>query len=150
MNEPEAGPSNLQSPPSRAAPSLTLPSRPFYSVEFPGYVKETSVPQTVKHIGGHATLNRVFNPNATRTDMLLELNWRPDNPFSHPIPGGVIVSHGILLKVVKKRRKRKEDDVSATPGEFTAEAVGIIPRTARFRSTSLAAVFNAFFVTLRI
>ncbi|KLO18083.1 hypothetical protein SCHPADRAFT_136378 [Schizopora paradoxa] len=136
MNYPEAGPSNTQSSSSKAAPSHPLPSRPFYSVEFPGYVKDSSVPQAVKHIGGQSTLNRIFNPNATKTDMLLELNWRPDNPFSHPISGGVIVSHGILLKVVKKRRKRKDGAAGGEQpqGEFTAEAVGIISRTARFRS----------------
>lgn len=144
MNYPEAGPSNTQSSSSKAAPSHPLPSRAFYSVEFPGYVKETSVPQAVKHIGGQETLNRIFNPNATKPDMLLDLNWRPDNPFSHPISGGVIVSHGILLKVVKKRRKRKEGAAEGEQpqGEFTAEAVGIIPRTARFRSTCFRAFLN--------
>ena len=66
----------------------------------------------------------------------MELNLRPDNPFSHPLPGDLVPTNNILLKVVKRKLKRSPDDDGSQNemiGEYTATAVGVIPRTARFR-----------------
>ncbi|TFY80278.1 hypothetical protein EWM64_g3735 [Hericium alpestre] len=125
-----AGPSS-----SPLAPEHALPSKPFYSIEYPGYVRTTSVPQAVQTLGGQSRVSSAFRRSTSKNDSLLELNLRPDNPFSHPIPGDIVPTNNILLKVVKrKRRKLNPDGQEEIVGEYTADAVGVIPKTARFRS----------------
>lgn len=135
MSTTEAGPSSAgPSTSSSAAPEHRLPTTHFYSVEFPGNVKEDSIPRAIHHLGGQARLNRAFKRNASKFDSLLELNWRPENPFSHPVPGPVVNTDSILVKVTKKRRKRKDGSESEFQGEMVVEAVGVVPKTVRFRS----------------
>lgn len=133
MSSSEAGPSHASSSTNQTAPEHPLPRIHFYSVEFPGVVKEGSVPRAIQHLGGQTRLNRAFKRNASKVDALLELNWRPENPFSHPVPGPVINTDSILVKVIKKRRKRNNDE-AVPKGEMVAEVVGIIPKSVRFRS----------------
>jgi general transcription factor 3C polypeptide 5 (transcription factor C subunit 1) len=118
---------------SPAAPEHPLPPTHFYSVEYPGYVQPSSVPLAVRTLGGQSSLESAFKRNATKTETLLELNFRPGNPFSHPVPGDVVATNNILMKVVKRKRRRLDGEDNVV-GEYTAEAVGVIPKTARFRS----------------
>ena len=140
MQQVEAGPSNathnthsnsVPEPPS--APSYPLPSTAFYSVEYPGYVKATSVPLAVQRLGGQDAIDATFKRPSGRTNSLLELHLRPGVPFAHPTAGEVVATNNILLKVVKRRRRQKEGQV-VPEGEYVTEAVGVIPKTARFRS----------------
>ncbi|KAG6855045.1 hypothetical protein C0991_005974 [Blastosporella zonata] len=109
-----------------------LPQIPFYSIEYPGYVRTTSVPLAVSNLGGQSALESAFKRAASKTETLIELKLRPDQPFAHPVPGDVVATNNILLKVVRKRRKNRLEDGAI--GEYTAEAIGVIPKTARFRS----------------
>ncbi|KAG5654500.1 hypothetical protein H0H81_001141 [Sphagnurus paluster] len=112
-----------------------LPQIPFYSVEYPGYVRSTSVPLAISNLGGQNALDNAFKRAASKTETLIELKLRPGQPFAHPVPGDVVATNNILLKVVKRRRKRLESEVDdGTMGDYTAEVVGVIPKTARFRS----------------
>lgn len=43
-------------------------------------------------------------------------------------------TNNLLLKVVKRKRKRVADDYPCTMGEYTAEVIGVVSKTARFRS----------------
>ena len=123
---------------STSAPERPLPSNHFCSVEFPGYVQPGSVPQAIRTLGGQGSLDAAFRRNAPKQDSLLELNFRPDNPFSHPVPGDIVPTNNILLRVVKRKRRRlNPDGTTETVGEYTASAVGVIPKTARFRSRYL-------------
>lgn len=126
----EAGPSSTI---RSEAPERPLPSTPFYSIEYPGYVKPESVPLAVSNLGGHSRLETAFKRTAAKNEALLELNLRPGNPFAHPIPGDIVSTNNILLKVVRRKRRNPNGECV---GEFTAEAVGVIPKTARFRSES--------------
>ncbi|CAK5263051.1 unnamed protein product [Mycena citricolor] len=54
-------------------------------------------------------------------------------PFRAPIPGDVVSTNSLVLKIVKRRRKNRMDD-RGTVGEYTAEIVGAAPKTVRFRS----------------
>lgn len=148
MQNAEAGPSTVIDPSllvdtsaqtSRAdeAPLRPLPSAHFYSVEYPGYVQPTSVPRALKTLGGQGIVESAFKRTANRNNSILELNLRPGNPFAHPIPGEIIPTNNLVLKVVKRRRKRKDGEATADGpaiGEYTVQAVGVIPKTARFRS----------------
>jgi general transcription factor 3C polypeptide 5 (transcription factor C subunit 1) len=122
---------------SPPAPEIQIPPVRVYSVEYPGYVQPTSVPEAVRTLGGQQALERAFR-KSSKPDAFLELRYRPDNPFAHPIAGEVVQTNSILLKVVKRRRKRVggasigEQDTGLV-GEYTIEPVGLIPGTARFR-----------------
>lgn len=143
MQNAEAGPSNgsttqaqpRTTPEPEPAPLRPLPATHFYSVEYPGYVKQASVPLALERLGGLANIEAAFKRGGNKSENVLELNMRPDNPFTHPIPGEVIPANNILLKVVKRRRKK---DLSSSggevTGEYTIEAVGVIAKSARFRS----------------
>ena len=125
----------------KRAPSRELPTTHFYSIEYPGYVRPESVSKAIDTLGGQSSIERAFRRNAPKEDSLLELNLRPDNPFSHPLPGDLVPTNNILLRVVKRRLKRPppndddhDDDSRTVVGQYTAVAVGVIPKTARFRS----------------
>lgn len=150
MERPEAGPSQpavgsslkpgsaVASSPPTAAPERPLPNAHFYSVEYPGYVRPTSVPLAIERLGGERTIESAFRRASGRdkVESLLELRLRPGNPYAHPVPGEIVPTSNIVLKVVKRRRKRKDGDApgEGAGGEYTVEAVGVVPKTARFRS----------------
>ncbi|PCH41610.1 hypothetical protein WOLCODRAFT_17227 [Wolfiporia cocos MD-104 SS10] len=133
MDKAEAGPSTVR-PAVAPAPERPLPSTHFYSVEYPGYVQPTSVPLAVERLGGQQCVEGAFR----RSGAALELHLRPGNPYAHPVPGEVVPTNNILLRVVKRRRKRRDGDTGGngdgSVGEYTVQAVGVVSKTARFRS----------------
>ncbi len=125
--------------PQKCAPAHELPTTHFYSIEYPGYVRPESVSKAIHTLGGQSSIDRAFRRSAPREDSLLELNLRPENPFSHPLLGDLVSTNNVLLKVVKRKLKHprpptSDGDGAQTVGEYTAIAVGVIPKTARFRS----------------
>jgi len=101
---------------SSEAPEHPLPSTPFFSIEYPGYVRSTSIPFAINNLGGQSSLENAFKRTATKT-------------------GDIVGTSNVLLKVVKRKRRRVDGqaDVDAV-GEYTAEAVGVVSKTVRFRS----------------
>jgi general transcription factor 3C polypeptide 5 (transcription factor C subunit 1) len=119
---------------SNEAPERPLPQTQFYSVEYPGYVQDASVPKAVQNLGGQARLDQAFKRMAPKTESLIELALHPENPFAHPIPGDVVNTNNLVLKVIKRRRKRREGEPEdALLGEYKAEIVGVAAKTVRFR-----------------
>lgn len=120
------------------APALPLPNKHFFSIEYPGYVQPTSVPKALAHLGGPGSLESAFRRGSTssRSEPLMELSLRPEDPFAHPIPGDVVPTNNILLRVRKRKRKRVEgqEGQEGHAGEYVVEAAGVIPKTVRFRS----------------
>ena len=136
--QPVAGPSSTK-PQYRPAPEHSLPSDHYYAIEFPGIVKDGSVDRAIEHLGGRSAIERAFKRNASKIDSLIELNWRPGDPFAHPVPGGMVHANNLLLKVTKRKRKRRNGEVLPVPeGEFVAETVGIVSKTVRFRSMCMS------------
>ncbi|KAK7049690.1 tau 95 subunit of transcription factor TFIIIC [Paramarasmius palmivorus] len=116
-----------------------LPATTLYSVEYPGYVSENSVPKAVQNLGGPSSLESTFRRGASKTESVIEVKLRPDNPFAHPVPGEVVPTNSIVLKITKRKRKRRAQgsnlkDASQDIGEYKAEAIGVLPKTVRFRS----------------
>lgn len=145
MQNTEAGPSNAIDPAllsepigdianADAALLRPLPSTHFYSIEYPGYVKATSIPLAMKRLGGQGNVESAFRRTGNKSGSILELNLRPGNHSAHPVPGDVILTNNILLKVVKRRRKQKDAGMENVTGEYTIQAAGVIPKTVRFRS----------------
>lgn len=158
METPGAGPSQTEgSHPATPdfAPSHTLPNKHFFSIEYPGYVQPTSVPKAVQYLGGPGCLENAFRRGGqqARSEPLMELRLRPEDPFAHPIPGDVVPTNNILLRVRKRRRKHNEGE-AVKEGDYIAEAVGVLPKTVRFRSkyssTFIEKQVNVLFQAWRI
>lgn len=130
-----ASTSTIETSTTPRAPELPLIQVPFYSIEYPGYVRAASAPTAIQNLGGQSQVDNVFKRNTSRSEALIELSLRPGNPFAHPIPGSVVSTNNILLKVVKRKRKRGVDHHrDGAIGEYTTQVVGVIPKTVRFRS----------------
>lgn len=129
-------PSPVGTTASSPAPEIQIPPVRVYSVEYPGYVQTTSVPEAVGRLGGQQALEKAFR-KSNKPDSFLELRYRPDNPFAHPIAGEVVQTNSILLKVVKRKKRvigtSTDERDAESVGEYTVEPVGLIPGTARFR-----------------
>ncbi|KAJ2603237.1 hypothetical protein EV177_006711 [Coemansia sp. RSA 1804] len=124
-----------------------LPQRTFVSVEYPGFVN--NVETAIKTMGGREKLARVVTEDI---GMPVELRYRHNDLVSHPINGNVVATQNLLIKVKRRTRvpKRKDSDgrqsllageaaaaaaaAAVGPVETSAEVVGIIDKTVRFRS----------------
>ncbi|EEB93511.1 hypothetical protein MPER_07817, partial [Moniliophthora perniciosa FA553] len=118
-----------------------LPTTSFYSVEYPGYVRESAVPIAIQNLGGPSSLETALRRGASKSESVVELKLRPDNPFAHAVPGEVVPTNSIVLKVTRRKRKRVANesnagngDVSQVVGEYKAEPIGVLSKTVRFRS----------------
>jgi general transcription factor 3C polypeptide 5 (transcription factor C subunit 1) len=100
---------------------FALPSKKLILVEFPGCVKDgQSIPhRALATFGGGVGLEKALSIPGT----MLPLNFRPDEPQSHPIFGDFSLTNGLVLKV-----KQKKGD----PGKFESEMVGQIRSAYRF------------------
>ena len=110
-----------------------LPATYYYSVEYPGYVEHSSVPLAVRNLGGASKLESAFKRTAAKNETLLELNLRYGNPYAHPIPGDIVGTSNILIKVTKRKRRGANDGII---GDYIVQPLGVILKTARFRSES--------------
>jgi general transcription factor 3C polypeptide 5 (transcription factor C subunit 1) len=55
--------------------------------------------------------------------------------FAHPVPGDVVGTNNLVLKVTKRRKKAQPgQDHDSMTGEYKAEVVGVMSKTVRFRS----------------
>jgi hypothetical protein len=116
-----------------SAPAHPLPQTHFYSVEYPGYVQPSSIPQAVRTLGGISAVESAFKRTANKAETILELSLRPGNPFAHPIAGDVVPTNNILVRVVKRKRRNRFGNPEQVGG-YTVEAMGVMPKTVRFRS----------------
>lgn len=62
----------------------------------------------------------------------LEMRYRPKDRTAVPVKGTRVPSQKVLVKVVKRRRKQRPGE-TAEEGVFTADVVGSVPQTVRFR-----------------
>ncbi|KAH7343258.1 RNA polymerase III transcription factor IIIC subunit-domain-containing protein [Rhizoctonia solani] len=153
VGQAEPGPSFV-TPPLPPQPSRTkLPT--YNSIEYPGYISPntTSVNHAIHTLGGQKEVQKAFAEGGR----ILELRLQPDNPFAHPVTGDVVGTNKLLVKVVVRRRKRADRMDESEDGEneagqsgdkgkgkaqadgedqgtYSAEVMGLIPKTARFRS----------------
>ena len=103
---------------------VALPSKQLILVDFPGYVKDmdniyTPPEKALATFGGGEGLGKALSVPGT----MLPLNFRPDEPLSHPIFGDYNMTNGLVLKVKTSKRN---------PGKFESEMVGQIRSTFRF------------------
>ncbi|TPX52602.1 hypothetical protein SeMB42_g01287 [Synchytrium endobioticum] len=128
--------SSSSTPPYEVAKRSILPPLRFHLVEYPGIVKSLDV--AIDTLGGHESMAKGFRDDIGRVD----LRFRHQNPFAHPIPGDVVSTGNLIIKVTKRKRKIKHTDTfaaahNACPNpyvEIQTEVIGVASKTARFRS----------------
>jgi len=96
MSTDEAGPSY------KVATSYEIPQKPFYSIEYPGYVRPTSVPRAIARLGGQKIVAEAFRKNL---NMDLKLHDPGKRPFAHPPSGKTVEVQNLVLKVTRRKRK---------------------------------------------
>jgi hypothetical protein len=106
------------------APLWRLSKQPMFAVEFPGYVQ--NVDRALCLLGGQKRLTECY---LNELENLLELWYRPEDPYSHPILGQIVKTNNLLLRIQRKRRRGD----AASPIIHDATMVGIVHRTGRFR-----------------
>lgn len=120
---------------STAAPVYALPATSIVAVEYPGPIASTSQHKAIEKLGGLRRLSDALY----RDDGLVELNFRPEDNFSHSLPAvHVAAKNTIVLRVRKRRRKRPilklfNEQSIEEHGVYSIEAVGQIKKIARFR-----------------
>jgi len=115
---------------SHRLPPLNSPDAHLLSIEFPGYVKESteSVEKFIEMCGGMSAIVKTYERSMGGKQSSIDLRYRPDNPYHHPIPGEVLNSANLLLRIVRRRKKGQEE------WQENAEIVGVIGKTCRFRT----------------
>lgn len=132
---------------SSTAPFRHYPKQAFASVEYPGPVSQ---PSALLNLISQDDINECFNAPATE-QRILEMSYRKDDRYGVPVRGSRVASQKLLLKITRRRRKKvdgmdldgqqnghekgKERALSARDGVFTAEVVGPVTQTVRFRGT---------------
>lgn len=133
--EPNGSSSNAQAS-SSTAPTRTFPTTAFAAVEYPGSV---SHPSALLKVITQDDMNECFNAPTKETKML-EMKYGGDERDGIPVRGLRVASQKLLLKVTKRRRR--EDQMGKGKGKaidggeqgvFTAEIIGPITQTVRFR-----------------
>lgn len=132
----------------QAAPEYSIPKASFYSIEYPGYVEPQadSVARAMSTLGGPSRVEAAFRSSVQgnvkhRPLVPLELRFRPENPFAHPIPADMVNSGKLVLKVTTRRKRKRADAMDVdhqlpeVQSEYKAEVIGSVWKTARFRST---------------
>ncbi|KAB1218180.1 General transcription factor 3C polypeptide 5 [Morella rubra] len=99
--------------------SGTLPSSEAFAVHYPGY--PSSVARAVETLGGAEGILKARSSQSNK----LELRFRPEDPYSHPVFGELRSCDNLLLKISK--RKSSSDD-----GKVCADVVARVPEAYYF------------------
>ncbi|CAB5195742.1 hypothetical protein RhiirA5_270836 [Rhizophagus irregularis] len=116
-----------------AAPSKNIPPKQIFVIEYPGYIK--NINKVLHTLGSEKGLKKAINED------LMELRFRPDDPFCHPINGDVIPTSNLLLKVTRRKKKQNktvnhEEEKTSVKDDVNFDILGIISKTCRFRGMS--------------
>lgn len=106
-----------------------MEERNLIGVEYPGRVE--NVDNMIRSLGGLTNISKVVcNMDKKR----LDLKFRPDDVYSKPIYGDLKSSSGLLIKVVKRRRKPNVAGPSNSDSidEPTIEILGIVRSMFKF------------------
>jgi general transcription factor 3C polypeptide 5 (transcription factor C subunit 1) len=111
------------------SPLLPIGDKKFLSVEYPGVVRRTK--RAIKTLGGEKALARSLALNSQ-----VDLWYRPEDTFSHPIHGDVIPTSKLLVKVTRRIKRNKLTGEIETDSKWDIEVVGNVTHAVRFRGKS--------------
>ncbi|XP_058472508.1 general transcription factor 3C polypeptide 5 [Solea solea] len=105
-----------------ASSTVELSDNRLVCVEYPAVVNSTT--NMLETLGGEKVVSKTFaHPNRR-----LELRFRPQDPFCHPLCGNRFPSSNLLLKVRRRVRKKDPKDV-----EVHMDVMGVIATTYKFQ-----------------
>lgn len=115
------------------SPLIPIGDKKFLDIEYPGIVKRTK--RAIKTLGDEKALAQSL---ANKTQV--NLRFRPEDPFSHPIHGDIIPTSKLLAKVTRRvKRNKKTGQVEETDDDWRTEIVGSVTHSVRFRGIDSAA-----------
>jgi general transcription factor 3C polypeptide 5 (transcription factor C subunit 1) len=122
------------------APFLSIGHQAFQSIEYPGPIgpSTSSLEKALRTLGHQEDLDTVFN----KAQQNLELRFRPDDHWAHPVSGDRATTHRLLLKVTRRRRRCRSQEAEAHTGVdgvgglYKVDIPGTIKQTVRFRGQS--------------
>lgn len=119
----------------------------FIGIEFPATVK--NLDKALETLGGSKTISKVLRcvvpycsnqleKAAASNSKLIELRFRPNDPYCHPVFGDRVTTSNLLLKVKCKRKRSDPSQIT----NFSTEIVGSIPTTYRFQGLCMPHCLN--------
>ncbi|XP_030623831.1 general transcription factor 3C polypeptide 5 [Chanos chanos] len=107
---------------SGSTATIALSEAKLVCVEYPGCV--TNVEKMLQTVGGEQGVSKTYAESVKR----LELRFRPQDPFCHPVCGNRYSSTNLLLRVRRRTRKGNRAD-----SQITMEILGLIGTTYKFQ-----------------
>lgn len=102
------------------AVSGVIPQKTVFAVNYPGY--PISITRAVETLGGEDAISKARSSESN----YLELRFRPEEPFAHPIFGELHGMSGLLLQLSRVQEKEKSHE------ELTAEIVAKVNESYNF------------------
>uniref|UniRef100_A0A8C5R391 General transcription factor 3C polypeptide 5 n=1 Tax=Leptobrachium leishanense TaxID=445787 RepID=A0A8C5R391_9ANUR len=103
-------------------------------VEYPGLVR--NVENMLQTLGGENSVSRVYADPTRR----LELYFRPKDPYCHPLCANRFPTTTMILRVRKKVRRKKPDDMETSEpspeGSIDMDIIGIVGTVYKFQGMS--------------
>ena len=125
-----------------AAPlfEVPFPLQTFTAIEYPGPVSTSahSVEAALDAVGGLKHLSATLAAEEP-FKRVVELQLGHGIDRLHPIQGEIVPTQNLVLKITKRRKKRANAGEAsvvlpgANKGGYTAEVVGVVDKTVRFR-----------------
>ncbi|KXS16479.1 hypothetical protein M427DRAFT_31198 [Gonapodya prolifera JEL478] len=167
MNQPQSLVPPRDAAPTYPFPMWSLPPaentnqpgfqfRPFYDIEYPAIIK--NMDKALTTMGGMGAVVKtlsedVTNQFGTNTPQpqpaapgegqlpaflnSIELRFRPDDPYCHPINGDFVGVSSLLVRVKRRRRRRPQNAMETDSPEYgwqtEGKILGFVPRAVRFR-----------------
>lgn len=106
-----------------------IPSKEAFAVHYPGYPSSTS--RAIQTLGGTQSIlkARTTSPQSTPINNKLELYFRPEDPYSHPITGDLRSSNALLLKISKNKQSTPQ---TQDQPQLHADIVARVPEAYHF------------------
>eukprot|EP00798_Chlamydomonas_sp_ICE-L_P025869 gene25869-11539_t len=123
LRAPPIGPlqGGMESPSESQA--FKVPDATYVAVEYPGYVR--NMERAMETLGGLPSVAAAMSAQAS----YLKVNYRPDDPNSHPILGDRKESRNLLLRISRKRGTAGGSEGDEAP---TVKCVARVNTTFRF------------------
>lgn len=104
-----------------------IPSKEGFAVHYPGY--PSSISRAIQTLGGTESILKARSSQSNK----LELYFRPEDPYSHPVSGELRSCHSMLLKISRKKKNSSPvNDAKEESEEFHADIVARIPEAYYF------------------
>ncbi|XP_063287390.1 general transcription factor 3C polypeptide 5 [Pelobates fuscus] len=108
--------------------------KPMVCVEYPGIVQ--NVDKMLQTLGGEKSVSRIYADPTRR----LELYFRPNDPYCHPLCANRFPTTTMILRVKKRVRRKKANEMQISEpnqeGSISMEIIGVVGTVYKFQGMS--------------